>query len=94
MTERKNEGDWSGSNRVRESEAALLERLLFDLKFPATKEDITSLLAVEAYSHGGGRVAELHDIIVNLYKPSFEDIDDLEGSIKERHNWERQHAQV
>ena len=58
MTERKHNGDWSGTPRTKESESALLERILIDLSFPATKEDITSILAIKAYTQSGGRAAE------------------------------------
>ncbi len=92
MTERKHNGDWSGSPRTKESESALLERILADMAFPATKEDITAILAVKAYSQSGGRAAELHDLVVQLDKPVFQDIDELEVAIKERHKWEGQHA--
>lgn len=106
MTERKHEkqdgnenrtagsGDWSGSSRRAEPESSALNRILSGFPFPASKEEIARQLAIEAFTHGGGRAADLHDLVVNLDHQEFGSLDALHRAIKERHAWEKTHDMI
>lgn len=102
MTERKNgkqEGNGSGSagggdwtrGRKKEPETIALDRMLAGMEFPTTKEQVARHLALEAFSHGEGRAAELHDLIIQLDDHAFRDLDVLHRAIRERHSWEKTH---
>lgn len=84
-------GDWSGTGRRSESESGALDRILGGFAFPATKEELARQLAIEAFGHGGGRAADLHDLVVNLDHQTFRSLDDLHRAIRERHVWEKTH---
>ncbi|MDQ2999726.1 MAG: hypothetical protein M3Y08_00485 [Fibrobacterota bacterium] len=103
MTERKNvkqdgdekqmpgSGDWSGLSRRNEPESSALNRILSGFPFPASKEEIARQLAIEAFTHGGGRAADLHDLVVNLDHHEFGSLEALHRAIKDRHAWEKTH---
>lgn len=84
--------DWSGSGRMAEPEIRVLDRILGGLPFPATKEALAARLAMDAFDHGGGRAAELHDLVVQLEDRIFRNLDELHRAIRERHAWERSHT--
>jgi hypothetical protein len=86
------EGAWEGAGgRKKEPEAAALDRILGDMEFPASKEDVARQLAVEAFTHGGGRAADLHDLIIQLDDQAFRDLAALHRAVRERHSWEKTH---
>lgn len=86
--------DWSGSSRRSEPESSAVNRILGGFPFPASKEEITRQLAIEAFTHGGGRAADLHDLVVNLDHLEFGSLDALHRAIKERHAWEKTHDMI
>src|SRR5882757_9277220 len=67
----------AGVSRRAEPEAIALSRILGNFRFPASKEEVTRKLAVEAFAHDGGRAADLHDLVVQLEPRDFRDLDDL-----------------
>lgn len=89
-----NAGNWSGTGRRAEPEAPALNRILKGFGFPASKADIANRLAMEAFTRAGGRAEDLHDLVVQLDREDFPDLESLRKSIRERHAWERNRAQV
>lgn len=74
-----------------EPEALVLERMLSGLAFPATQAQIANHLALTAWAKGGGRAAELHDLIIQLDAREFAGREALHKAIREYHAWERDH---
>jgi hypothetical protein len=83
--------EWHRPGRKTESEMIALDRILGGFSFPASKEDITRQLAIDAFAQDGGRAADLHDLVVQLDVPVFQSLDELRKGIKERHVWEKTH---
>ncbi|MDB5103192.1 MAG: hypothetical protein JWP91_881 [Fibrobacteres bacterium] len=84
-------GDWSRSGRRTEPETTALDRILAGFPFPASKEAVARHLAIEAFSHGEARAAELHDLVIQLDDQAFRNLDSLHRAIRERHAWEKTH---
>jgi hypothetical protein len=78
-------------SRKKEPESAALDRILGGVGFPATKEEVARQLAVDAFTHGNSRAAELHDLIIQLDDQAFRDLDSLHRAIRDRHVWEKTH---
>lgn len=76
----------------KEQEIKALDRILGGIHFPATKEALAARLATDAFAHGSGRAAELHDLVVQLDDRIFGNLDELHRCIRERHAWELSHA--
>jgi hypothetical protein len=74
-----------------EPEALVLDRLLSGLAFPATLAQVANHLALTAYAKGGGRAAELHDLVIQLDVPEFDSREALHRAIREYHAWEKEH---
>lgn len=83
--------DWSRVARKSEQEIRALDRHLEGISFPASKESLAAHLAVEAFSQGGGRAAELHDLVVQLEAQRFYSLETLHQAIRDRHAWEHSH---
>jgi hypothetical protein len=75
-----------------EPEALVLDRMLSGLVFPATLAQVANHLAMTAYSKGGGRAAELHDLVIQLDVQEFPSREALHKAIREYHAWEREHV--
>jgi|GEM_PF-3273887 len=86
--------DWSRVAKRSEQEIQALDGLLAGVSFPASKESLAAHLAVEAFSRGGGRAAEFHDLVVQLEDRRFPNLESLHQAIRERHAWERTHPAV
>lgn len=74
-----------------EPEALVLDRMLSGLAFPATLAQVANHLAGLAYAKGGGRAAELHDLVIQLDVPEFASRESLHRAIREYHAWEKDH---
>jgi hypothetical protein len=74
-----------------EPEALVLDRLLSGLPFPATLAQVATHLALTAHAKGGGRAAELHDLVIQLDVQEFASREALHRAIREYHAWEREH---
>lgn len=74
-----------------EPEALVLDRMLSGLSFPATLAQVANHLALTAYAKGGGRAAELHDLVIQLDVQEFASRESLHKAIREYHAWEREH---
>jgi len=75
-----------------EPEALVLDRMLSGLAFPATLAQVANHLAMTANAKGGGRAAELHDLIIQLDIQEFGSREALHKAIREYHAWEREHS--
>jgi hypothetical protein len=75
-----------------EPEALVLDRLLNGFNFPASQEALARHLATTAFAKGGGRAAELHDLVIQLDERDFASRDALHKAIREYHAWEREHV--
>lgn len=75
-----------------EPEALVLDRMLSGLAFPATLSQVANHLALTAHAKGGGRAAELHDLVIQLDVMEFSGRDALHRAIREYHAWEREHV--
>lgn len=75
-----------------EPEALVLDRMLGGLNFPATQAQVANHLAMTAWAKGGGRAAELHDLIIQLDAREFASRESLHKAIREYHAWEREHV--
>jgi hypothetical protein len=71
--------------------AGLMDSLLGDLRFPASKETVACRLAQAAYA-GGGEAEAYHDLVVQLDEDRFEDIQALKRALGERFAWESAHG--
>ena len=74
-----------------EPEALVLDRMLGGLHFPATQAQVANHFALTAWAKGGGRAAELHDLIIQLDDQEFAGREALHKAIREYHAWEREH---
>lgn len=74
-----------------EPEALVLDRMLSGLAFPASLAQVANHLALTAYAKGGGRAAELHDLVIQLETQEFASREALHRAIREYHAWEREH---
>lgn len=75
-----------------EPEALVLDRMLGGLPFPATQAQVANHLALTAWAKGGGRAAELHDLVIQLDAREFAGREALHKAIREYHAWEREHV--
>lgn len=72
-------------------QAGLIDSLLGDLPFPASKETVACRLAQAAYA-GGDEAEAYHDLVVQLDEGRFEDIQALKRALGERFAWESAHG--
>jgi hypothetical protein len=69
-----------------------LDKMFAGLRFPASLESVICHLVGQADARGGrNRVAELHDLIVQLDLGRFRGLDDLKRAVRGRFAWERSH---
>ena len=74
-----------------EPEALVLDRMLSGIPFPATQQEVATHLAKTAFAKGGGRAAELHDLVIQLDEREYASREALHKAIREYHAWEREH---
>ena len=75
-----------------EPEALVLDRMLGGVTFPASQQEVANHLAKTAFAKGGGRAAELHDLIIQLDEREYASREALHKAIREYHAWEREHV--
>lgn len=82
-------GTAPGEGRVEDAmpQAGLVDSLLGDLRFPASKEAVACRLAQAAYA-GGGEAEAYHDLVVQLDEGRFDDLQALKRALGERFAWE------
>ena len=69
-----------------------LDKMFATLRFPASLESVICHLVSKSDQQGGrNRVAELHDLIVQLDLGRIRSLDDLKRAVRGRFAWERSH---